>query len=275
MCTPLYFTGLSMPTAPPPNVWRRTPTVHWLCHVSAKNDLSVDLSRSIFSMTMCMTPGPYDDNPPSPPSTNDGDHPPLPPQWPRVPTTHGWRWAPTQAAGSPLSPQRKGTLDVRRAGGRQWGYRYHHKRATSTHHQHQQCAGKSSYPLPPIPPITLTTQVPRRIATWQPDDEQRLTGFSLSSEWHNTRTGRRWHGMTSPDNDGATTTQKRDDDDNDGSRSSSHLVDSGAMKTPLAQIPNLSVPNPVPPSPPYHFHTRNQPNSHRLDPGAMDHWGGH
>ena len=62
------------------------------------------------------------------------------------------------------------------------------------------------------------------IAMWQPNDEQRPTGCSSSSEWYNTRTGRRWHGTTSTDSDDVTTTWKRDDDD-DGYRSASHLVD--------------------------------------------------
>ena len=99
----------------------------------------------------------YDYDPPSPPFTNDGDHPPLPPQRPCVPTTHGWQWAPTQAAGGPLSSQHNGTLNVRRAGGWQCEIPPPPQRATSTHQQHQV---SWAYPLPPFPIMTHTTQVP-------------------------------------------------------------------------------------------------------------------
>ena len=51
----------------------------WPRHVSAKNNLSVNLSMSALRMTTHMTLGPYDNNPPSPPSTNDDNGPPLPP----------------------------------------------------------------------------------------------------------------------------------------------------------------------------------------------------
>ena len=165
---------------------------HWIIHANrtttkcltlhangpfgrAKNDLSIDLSTSAFRMTTHTMLGPYDNDPPSPPSTNDGDRPPLLPQRPRVPTTHGWRWAPTQTAGGPLSPQRKGALDVRRAGGRQCEICYHHKarRAPITSINNpgelSYCLapipiithnlGELGYCLPPIPKITHTTQV--------------------------------------------------------------------------------------------------------------------
>ena len=90
-------------------------------------------------MTTHMILGPHNNNPPSPPSIDDGDCPPLLPQWPCVPTTHGWQWAPTQAAGSPLSSQHKGTLDVRRTGGQQCKILLPPQRATSTHHQPKEC----------------------------------------------------------------------------------------------------------------------------------------
>ena len=82
MSTLLYLIWLSMPTAPPQHLWCCTPIVQL-----AVRCWSGDLSTSTFRMMVHIIPGPYNYDPPSPPFTNDDDCPPLPPQWPCIPTT--------------------------------------------------------------------------------------------------------------------------------------------------------------------------------------------
>ena len=100
-----------------------------------------------------------------------------------------------------------------------------------------------------------------------------------------------WHGTTSPDSNDVTTRRKQDDDSN-SSHSSSHFMDTMKPNNGLlmqhGMWPHLyhkshyhhvgvshgheDSPSPissdsessVPHSPPHHFHTHNQPHSHRL-----------
>ena len=100
-----------------------------------------------------------------------------------------------------------------------------------------------------------------------------------------------WHGTTSPDSNDVTTRRKQDDDSN-SSHSSSHFMDTMKPNNSLlmqhGMWPHLyhkshyhhvgvshgheDSPSPissdsessVPHSPPHHFHTHNQPHSHRL-----------
>ena len=110
------------------------------------------------------------------------------------------------AAPCPPNTRAYSMSDAREVGNAR--YRYHHRgpRAPVTSLKN---AGELSYPLPPIPVIAHNPGATSPITTWQPNDEQQPIGCSSSSEWHNTRTGRRRHGTTSPDNDDAKETEQR------------------------------------------------------------------
>ena len=191
MSTSLYLIGLSMPTAPP-NVWcRRTwcqdPTMIYHDYLPP---MMATAHHYCHSSHM------------SPPPMDGDDHQ-------------------QRLLAGPCLPS---TLDVRHVGGWQCEILLQSQRVTSTHYQHWQCRWVKLSPPSHSHNLAHNPGAMLPIAMWQPNDEQRLIGCSLSLGWHNMRTGQQWHRTTWPDSDDATTRWKWDDNSN-GSHSSSHLAD--------------------------------------------------